>query len=92
MSKRLALGASGVLLVGALFYLVLNSVVYGIFRLHVDAFWLWYIFGSYKGFGLPALITTIGLVVLAGVAALEWGLFFGSPDACRTASESPSDS
>jgi hypothetical protein len=74
VSRRLAFGASGALLVGALFYLVLNSVVYGIVRLHVDVFWLWYILGSYKGFGLPPSVTAIGLAVLAALTALEWGL------------------
>ena len=73
--RRLAVVASGALLVGALFYLALNSVVHGIYRLHVDAFWLEYILGSYKGLGLPPSTTATGLVVLAALAALEWVLF-----------------
>jgi membrane-anchored protein YejM (alkaline phosphatase superfamily) len=72
---RLAVAASGALLVAALFYLALNSVVHGIYRLHVDAFWLEYILGSYQGLGIPLSTTATGLVVLAALAALEWAMF-----------------
>jgi membrane-anchored protein YejM (alkaline phosphatase superfamily) len=73
--RRLAVAASGTLLVGALFYLALNSVVHGSYRLHVDAFWLEYILGSYQGLGIPPSTTATGIVVLAALAALEWVLF-----------------
>ena len=75
VSRRLATVASGALLVVALFYLVVNSVVHGIYRFHVDAFWLEYVLGSYKGLGLPSSVVAAALVAVVALAALEVGLF-----------------
>jgi uncharacterized protein len=75
VSTRLAVVATGALLLVALFYLAVNSVVHGIYRLHVDAFWLEYLLGSYKGLGLPPSLVGTGLVVVMALAGIEWGLF-----------------
>jgi membrane-anchored protein YejM (alkaline phosphatase superfamily) len=75
VSRRLAVVASGALLVVALFYLIVNSVVHGIYRFHVDAFWLEYLLGSYKGLGLPPSVVGTALGVLGALTALEWGMF-----------------
>src|SRR5262245_45823258 len=74
-SPRLAVVTSGALMLVVLFYLVVNSVVHGIYRFHVDAFWLEYLLGSYKGLGLPPAVAGIALVVVMALAGIEWGLF-----------------
>lgn len=76
VSRRLAVVASLALLLAALFYLAVNGVVHGIYRLHVDAFWLEYLLGSYKGLGLPPSVVGSALVVVVALAGLEWGLFW----------------
>jgi uncharacterized protein len=76
VSRRFAVVASGAALLAALSYLAVNSVVHSTYRLHVDAFWFEYLLGSYKGLGLPPSIVGTGLVVVAAMAGLEWGLFW----------------
>lgn len=75
VSRRLAVVASGSLLLVALFYLVVNSVVHGIYRFHVDAFWLEYALGSYQALGFTPAVVGAALVILVTLAALEWALF-----------------
>lgn len=76
VSRRLAFMACGALLTVALFYLVTNSFVYRLYRLHVDVFWLQYLTWSYSGQGITSSILATAAGVLAGIVALEVGLFY----------------
>ena len=73
--RRLAMTASGALLVAALFYLVVNGIVHQVYRFHIDAFWLQYVLTSFDGMGITTPMLGMALAVLAGIALLEWGLF-----------------
>ena len=72
---RLFVGACGILLTLALYYLVANGVVYGMLRMHIDAFWLQYLFTTFAGVGFdgPKVSIALGLLVLIGT--LEWWVF-----------------
>ena len=75
-SKRLAIIASGAILTVTLFYFVVNSVVYGIYRFHVDAFWLAYAATHFQGFGIPPTVVFTAVVILILITVLEVGLFW----------------
>lgn len=75
-SRRLAIIASGAILTATLFYFVVNSVVYGIYRFHVDAFWLAYAATHFQGFGIPPTVVLTAVVILILIVALEAGLFW----------------
>jgi membrane-anchored protein YejM (alkaline phosphatase superfamily) len=75
VSRRLAVVACGALIAVALFYLVVNGFVHRLYGLHVDAFWLRYLFWSYDGIGLTRPMLATAATVLVGLLALEWGLF-----------------
>lgn len=74
-SRRLALASAGAFLTCGLFYLILNSVIHGIYRFHVDAFWLQYLFTSYSGLGIPPSLLAFAVGVFLLIAILEWVLF-----------------
>jgi hypothetical protein len=72
---RLFLAASGVLITIALYYFLVDGVVYRILKNHVDAFWLVYLATTFEGLGIGLPQIMLALALLAGVAALEWWLF-----------------
>jgi membrane-anchored protein YejM (alkaline phosphatase superfamily) len=74
LSTRLASAAATVLLGIALFYLLLNGVIYSAYRFHVDAFWMQYLFGSFSGIGISARMLIIAISTLIAVVGLEWVL------------------
>ncbi len=74
-STRLAVAAARVLMVSALFYLVVNSIIHHVYRFHIDAFWLEYLFTSYGGIGISPSLMAITVGALVAIIALEWGLF-----------------
>lgn len=65
-------GASGGLLTLALYYFLVDGIVYGMLRMHIDAFWLQYLFTTFSGLGVSALQLLGGVALLALVIALEW--------------------
>lgn len=73
--RRLFVGASGVLLSLALYYLVVDGIVHGMLRMHIDAFWLQYLFTTFAGVGFdgPKVLMAVGLLVV--ISALEWWIF-----------------
>jgi membrane-anchored protein YejM (alkaline phosphatase superfamily) len=72
---RLFLVASGVLVTVVLYYLLVDGIVYRILKNHVDVFWLAYLFTTFEGLGIGPPQIALAVAALAGVAALEWGLF-----------------
>lgn len=72
---RVAVAASGVVIGSALVYLVLDGMIYRVYRFHVDAFWLEYAVGSFRGIGISWEMISIALGVLVAVVAIEWFLF-----------------
>jgi uncharacterized protein len=73
-SRRLAMLACGTVLFLALAYLLVNSIVHRVYRFHIDAFWIRYVFGSFSGMGVNASVIATLVAVLAGVALIEWGI------------------
>jgi membrane-anchored protein YejM (alkaline phosphatase superfamily) len=74
-TTRLATAASMTLLTSAIFYLVVDSLVYRNFKFHIDAFWVQYTFTSYSGIGIPPALLAVGLAALVTIVGIEWGLF-----------------
>ncbi len=71
---RLATRLGAFLIGGTLFYLIIDSTVYRIYRFHVDAFWIEYVFKSFSGIGISGAMIAMALGILALVAGLVWGL------------------
>jgi uncharacterized protein len=74
-STRLAVTASGALLVLALFYFIVDATVYRVYRFHADAFSLEYAVGTFSGIGLSRGTLALAAGLLAGVSVVEWLLF-----------------
>ncbi|TMQ62203.1 MAG: DUF3413 domain-containing protein [Candidatus Eisenbacteria bacterium] len=74
--RRVALVASGVLLALALYYLMIDSVVFDVYKFHVDAFWFNYLLTDFEGLGVPPSVIATALVALLGAGLLEVGLFY----------------
>jgi membrane-anchored protein YejM (alkaline phosphatase superfamily) len=72
---RLAAGVSAAFLGGVLFYLLLDATIYGVYRYHVDAFWIDLAFQSFSGIGISGPTFALAGVVLAAVGAGTWLLF-----------------
>lgn len=72
---RVFLPASGVLITLVLYYFLVDGVVYRVLKNHIDAFWLIYLFTTFEGLGIGPAQIFEGVALLAGVAALQWGLF-----------------
>jgi hypothetical protein len=71
-SPRLALRTTAVLLGITLSFLVIDGVIYRVYRFHVDAFWLQYLLGSFSGVGISSGTLWLAAAAVAGIAALEW--------------------
>lgn len=71
-SLRAAVVASAVCIGGGLFYLVIDGMVYRVFRFHVDAFWLQYAVTHFRGWGVSAPTVAMAVGVLATVVGVEW--------------------
>jgi membrane-anchored protein YejM (alkaline phosphatase superfamily) len=74
-STRVAVAACGTLIAATLFLLIVDSFVYPVYRFHLNAFWLQYVFTSFSGIGISTQLVALAVLVAAGVAALEWLLF-----------------
>jgi len=74
-SRRLFLAAATALLTCALFYLVINSIVHRIYHLHIDAFWIEYLFHNFSGVGFTPAMLGMTAALLLGVVGFELWLF-----------------
>lgn len=75
-SRRLFVGGSAALIGLALFYLILNGVMYRVLRQHLDAFWIEYFLATFgEGLDLGPGLILGGLALLGGIVGLEWWLF-----------------
>lgn len=75
MWHRAALVATGTVITLVLFYLLIDATVYGVYRFHIDAFWVQLALGSMSGIGISAAMWAQALLALAGSAAMVWFLF-----------------
>ncbi len=73
--RRLAWGIAGSIFGLTLFYLVINSVVHRVYRLHIDAFWIQYMMESFGGIGIPRWMIVTAAALAVAIGLLEWGLF-----------------
>jgi len=74
-STRVAVALCGTFLACALYFFVLDSVVYPVYRFHLNAFWLEFAFTSFSGIGISARMVATAVAVLGCVVGLEWFLF-----------------
>lgn len=68
----LFVGAGGGLIGLALYYFLVDGVVYRMLRMHIDAFWLRYLFTTFEGLGVTGGQVVGAVALLALVLALEW--------------------
>ncbi|MFZ5980039.1 MAG: sulfatase-like hydrolase/transferase [Candidatus Zixiibacteriota bacterium] len=57
------------------YYLLVDSLTFRIAKIHIDYFWLEWIFNDYRGLGLPSSTIPLALAGLAGVVLIETGIF-----------------
>jgi hypothetical protein len=72
---RAALVATGAVLTLVLFYLLIDATVYGVYRFHIDAFWLQLALGSMSGIGISWMMWAQAVLALAASGALVWFLY-----------------
>jgi hypothetical protein len=72
---RVAAVGSGVVVTLFVYYLLLDSYVYGIFKFHIDPFWMEFALRDYDSLGVPHSTLFAALAMLPGVAAVELGIF-----------------
>jgi membrane-anchored protein YejM (alkaline phosphatase superfamily) len=73
--RKMVVYCSGAIITIFVYYLLLDSFVYNIIKIHIDFFWLEYVFNDYGGLGLPTPTLHAMLVALLGIIAVEIGIF-----------------
>ncbi|MCK4350156.1 MAG: sulfatase-like hydrolase/transferase, partial [Candidatus Krumholzibacteria bacterium] len=73
--RRVAVYCSGAIITIFVYYLLLDYFTYNIIKIHINFFWLGYIFNDYSGLGLPTSTLHTLLVALLGIIAVEIGIF-----------------
>lgn len=59
---------------GTLFYLLIDATVYRVYRYHIDAFWIDYMFHSFSGVGISTATLLLAAAALVAVGLLMWQL------------------
>ncbi|MBW2704671.1 MAG: DUF3413 domain-containing protein [Deltaproteobacteria bacterium] len=72
--RRLARGICVVLLSGYVFFLLIDSLVFSIYKFHIDFFWLSFLVHDYSGLGIPFEAALAAGFMLAMILLLEWKL------------------
>lgn len=74
-ARKVAAWVAGAAVTAFLYFLLMDSFVYDICKLHIDFFWLEFVFEDYRGLGLPTstLLSALGALVL--LVLLELGIF-----------------
>ncbi len=72
--RRLAAGACVVLLSLYVFYLLLDSFVFAIYKFHIDFFWLDFLIHDFQGLGIPATMVLLAAGTLVVILLVERGL------------------
>ena len=68
---RFFVAASTTILTLALYYFVLDGVMYRVTKAHVDAFWLQYLLTTFEGLGIGRAQIAEGILAFAVILALE---------------------
>ena len=68
---RVFVAASTTILTLALYYFVLDGVMYRVTKAHVDAFWIQYLLTTFEGLGIGRAQITEGILALAVILGLE---------------------
>ena len=69
--RRIFLVASTTILTLTLYYFIVDGIVYQITKMHIDAFWLEYLFTTFEGIGISVAQVATALAVLVAIVALE---------------------
>jgi len=72
----------GLLLTTYVAYILLDALAFRVTKLHIDLFWLEYALRDFAGFGLPAVVVPVAILVLIFVLAAERRVVYV---ACRLA-------
>jgi len=74
-AKRVVTWLVGIVVVFFAYFLLLDSFVYEICKLHIDLFWLEFVLEDYQGLGLPTSTLLSALAALVAVIVVELGIF-----------------
>ncbi len=72
--RHLARRICVVLLSGYVFFLLIDSLVFSIYKFHIDLFWLSFLVHDYSGLGIPFEAALAAGFMLAMILLLEWKL------------------
>jgi len=72
--RHLARRICVVLLSGYVFFLLIDSLVFSIYKFHIDLFWLSFLIRDYSGLGIPFEAALEAGFMLAMILLLEWKL------------------
>jgi len=76
--RRLAIIFIGTIITIYIYYLLIDSLAYNMTRIHINLFWLEWIFTDLAGFGLPPNTVRNVLLVLLVVIVVEVGVFMAA--------------
>ena len=74
-AKRVLTWLVGIVVVFFAYFLLLDSFVYEICKLHIDLFWLEFVLEDYQGLGLPTSTLLSALAALVAVIVVALGIF-----------------
>jgi len=73
--RRVAAVGSAIVLVLFVYYLLLDSYIYGIFKFHVDPFWIEFALRDCESLGVPRVTLLGALAMLPGIALVEMSIY-----------------
>ena len=73
--RRIAFVCIGILVTFFIYFLFMDSTVFGIFKFHINLFWVEYALKDYDSLGVPRSTLAVILAILPGIAAVEAGIF-----------------
>src|SRR5262245_24667766 len=75
LMRRVALLGSGLVLSLYVYLLAVDTILFAIFKFHLDAFWIVHIFTDYDTMVVPLSALIAAILLLGGVGVLQLGLF-----------------
>ena len=75
LMRRVALLGSGLLLSLYVYLLAVDTILFAIFKFHLDAFWIVHIFTDYDTMGVPLSALIAAILLLGAVGLMQFGLF-----------------
>jgi len=83
MKRSLASGICLVILSSYIYFLLVDSVVFSIYKFHIDLFWLSFFIQDFSGLGISPTIVLVAALVFLMILMLEWKLSTFAPRLIR---------